>query len=111
MADELANLGRIMPAPGTDYHSSLCGDERVHNGMVRAGRVCEGDITEETNATNGQRLRTTMREGKAHMRQLADMLEASDAVMRHDVMKGKTVMTRFKARAMPDSMPTVKHEW
>ena len=45
VADELANLGRIMPEPCTDYHSPLCGEERVH--MVRAGRVCEGDITDE----------------------------------------------------------------
>ena len=73
VANELANLGRIMPAPATGYHSSLCGEERVH--MVRVGRVCEGDTTEEIKAANGQRLRTTMREGKAHMRQLADMLE------------------------------------
>ena len=57
--------------------------------MVRAVRVCEGDITEEIKAANGQRLRTTTREGKTHMRQLADMLEASDAVMRHKVMTGK----------------------
>ena len=72
VADELANQGRAMPTPCTSYHSSLCGEERVHNGMVREGRVCEGDITKETKAANRQRLRTTMREGKAHMRQLAD---------------------------------------
>ena len=109
VANELANLGRIMPVPGTNYHSPLCGEERVH--MVRAGRVCEGDITDEIKAAIGQRLRTMMREGKAHMRQLSEMLEASDAVMRHTIMKGRTVSTRFKVRAMSDSMPTVKHEW
>ena len=30
VADELANLGRAMPVPCTDYHSPLCGEERVH---------------------------------------------------------------------------------
>ena len=45
------------------------------------------------------------------MQQLADMLEASDAVMRHTVMKGKAVSTRYKVRAMSDSMPTMKHAW
>ena len=38
------------------------------------------------------------------------MLEASDEVMRHKVMKGRAVSTRFKVRAMSDSMPTMKHE-
>ena len=81
VADELANLGRSIPVPCTDYHSPLCGEERVH--IVRAGRVCEGDVTDEIKAANGQRLRTTMPEGEAHVRQLSDMLEASDEVMRH----------------------------
>ena len=26
-------------------------------------------------------------------------------------MKGRTVSTRYKVRAMSDSMPTMKHEW
>ena len=111
VADELANLGRAIPAPGTSYHTLLCGEERVHNGMVREGRVCKGDITEEIKAANRQRLQTTMREGKAHLRQLAEMLESSDTVMRHKVMKGQAVSTRFNVRAMSDSMPIVKHEW
>ena len=36
VADELANLGRIMPEPCTAYHSPLRGEERVHNVMMRA---------------------------------------------------------------------------
>ena len=93
VADELANLGREMPEPYTNYHSPLCGEERVH--MMRAGRVCEGDIAEEIKRANKELVRTTMREGKAHMRQLSEMLEASDEVMRHKVMKGRAVSTRF----------------
>ena len=57
---------RIMPLPCTDYHSPLCGEERVH--MVRAGRVCEGDIPDEIKTANRQLMRTTMKEGKVHMR-------------------------------------------
>ena len=71
------------------YHSPLCGEERVH--MMRAGRVCEGDIAEEMKRANKELVRTTTREGKAHMRQLSEMLEASDEVMRHKVMKGRSV--------------------
>ena len=78
--------------------------------MMRAGRVCEGDIAEEIKRANKELVRTTMREGKAHMRQLSEMLEASDEVMRHKVMKGRAVSTRVKVRAMSDSMPTMKHE-
>ena len=38
------------------------------------------------------------------------MLEASDEVMRHKRMKGRTVSTRYKVMAMSDSMPPMKHE-
>ena len=107
-ADALANEGRTAPVPDTDYHSPLCGEERVH--MVREGKVCEGDITEELKEANRQRVRAEMRAGKAHMRQLTEMLDCSDKVWRHGVMRGKTLSTRYKVRAMSDSMPTMKHE-
>ena len=52
-----------------------------------------------------------MQEGKAHMQQLSKMLAASDEVMRHMIMKERTVSTWYKVRAMSDSMLTVKPEW
>ena len=51
-----------------------------------------------------------MREGKAHMRQLTEMLDCSDKVWRHGVMRGRALSTRYKVRAMSDSIPTMKHE-
>ena len=90
-ADALANEGRTAPVPDTDYHSPLCGEERVH--MVREGKVCEGDITEELKEANRQRVRKQMREGKAHMRQLTKMLDCSDKVWRQGVMRGKPLST------------------
>ena len=35
--------------------------------MVRGGKVCEGDIPKELKEANRQRVRTEMREGKAHV--------------------------------------------
>ena len=73
--------------------------------------MCEGDVTDEIKAANRQLLRKTMREGKARVRQLSEMLEASDEGMRHKIMKGRSVSTRYNVRTMSDSMPTMQHEW
>ena len=96
--------------PDTDYHSPLCGEERVH--MVQGGKVCEGDITEELKEVNRQRVQTEMREGKAHTQHLMEMLDNNNnKVWRHGVMWGRALCMRYKVRAMPDPMPTMKHKW
>ena len=44
------------------------------------------------------------------MRQLTAMLDSSDKVWMHGVMRGRALSTRYKVRATTDPMTTIKHE-